>query len=143
VQLDRLAEMAAARTVIARRYTEAFADAANVRVVCPAHDTRSSWHLVPVRVAASRRRECWETLRGQGIGVQVHYIPVHLQPFYQRLGSTAGDCPRAEQLYREELSLPCFPGMTDDDVRRVVAALTTVLGRTTARQDTTHAHHAS
>jgi UDP-4-amino-4,6-dideoxy-N-acetyl-beta-L-altrosamine transaminase len=143
VQLDRLAEMAAARAVIARRYAEAFAETPSVRVMVPAHDTRSSWHLVPVRVPASRRRECWETLREQGIGVQVHYIPVHLQPFYRRLGSTPGDCPVAEQLYREELSLPCFPGMTDDDVRRVVAALTAVLGRTTARQDTTHAHHAS
>jgi perosamine synthetase len=142
VQLDRLTEMAAARTVIARRYAEAFEGKADVALVRPAHDARSSWHLVPVRVPADRRRDCWETLRAQGIGVQVHYIPVHLQPFYRQLGSTPGDCPVAEQLYREELSLPCFPGMTDDDVRRVVAALTAVLGREAARQDETHAHHA-
>ncbi len=142
VQLDRLVEMAAARTVIARRYTEAFAELPGVSLVAPSADTRSSWHLVPVRVPASRRRAVYEALRAQGIGVQVHYTPVHLQPFYRRRGSAAGDCPVAEAFYAEELSLPCFPGMTDDDVRRVVAALTAALAETPAPQDEIHAHHA-
>ena len=82
-----------------------------------------------------------QALRAAGIGVQVHYIPVHLQPWYRRaLGTAPGDCPRAEQFYREVLSLPCFPSMTDDDVVRVVATLAAVVAPT--REESEHAHPA-
>ena len=72
------------------------------------------------------RNEVMTALRDQGIGSQVHYIPVHLQPYYRR---RYGDInlPGAEEYYRRCLSLPIFPGMTKSDVERVVQALSTIL----------------
>jgi dTDP-4-amino-4,6-dideoxygalactose transaminase len=94
-----------------------------VTLVEPAAGTQSSWHLLPVRLPAAARRHVYETLRARDIGVQVHYVPVHRQPFYRARGADPADCPAAEAFYREVLSLPCFPGMTDEDVERVVDAL--------------------
>ena len=76
----------------------------------------------------SRRRTIFESMRAAGIGVNVHYIPVHLHPFYQqRLGTAPGLCPVAEAAYHEILSLPIFPTMTDDDTESVVHAVGKVL----------------
>ena len=67
-------------------------------------------------------------MRDAGIGVNVHYVPVHLHPYYQReLGTAAGLCPVAEAAYEELLSLPMWPGLTDEDVDRVVDALAEIL----------------
>jgi UDP-4-amino-4,6-dideoxy-N-acetyl-beta-L-altrosamine transaminase len=141
VQLDRLDEFVAARQAIARRYDALLAAVPNVAPVSPASGTRSAYHLYPVRVPAGLRRHAFEALRAGGIGVQVHYIPVHLQPWYRRaLGTGPGDCPRAERFYREVLSLPCFPAMTDDDVVRVVAALAAIVAPT--REESEHVHPA-
>jgi UDP-4-amino-4,6-dideoxy-N-acetyl-beta-L-altrosamine transaminase len=141
VQLDRLDEFVARRQAIARRYDALLADVPGVSPVSPAPGTRSAYHLYPVRVPASLRRTAFEALRAIGIGVQVHYIPVHLQPWYRRaLGTGPGDCPRAEQFYREVLSLPCFPSMTDDDVVRVVTALAAIVAPT--REENQHVHPA-
>jgi dTDP-4-amino-4,6-dideoxygalactose transaminase len=124
VQLGRLADFVARRRALAESYDRALVALPGVTPVGPRAGTRSAWHLYPVRVPAALRRAIFERLRADGIGVQVHYVPVHLQPYYRRrLGTVPGSCPAAEALYREELSLPCFPEMTDDDVGRVVAAL--------------------
>jgi dTDP-4-amino-4,6-dideoxygalactose transaminase len=76
---------------------------------------------------AVSRREVFDSLRAQRIGVNVHYIPVHLQPDYARLGFTPGQFPEAERYYEEAITLPLFPSMTDDDVLRVKLALTQAL----------------
>ena len=124
VQLGRLGDFVARRRQIAAGYGRALEALPDVRPVAPAGHTRSAYHLYPVRVPAARRRATFEALRAHGIGVQVHYIPVHLQPFYRRLLGTGPDTmPMAEALYAEELSLPCFPEMEDEDVTRVVDAL--------------------
>jgi perosamine synthetase len=82
-----------------------------------------------VRVAGDRKRVFTE-LRERGVGVQVHYIPVHLHPFYRdRFGTGPGLCPKAEAAYERILSLPIFPAMSDADVDRVVAALQEVTER--------------
>ena len=71
-----------------------------------------------------RRREVYEALGRSGIGVGVHYLPVHLHPFYrERFGTGPGLCPQAEAAYASILSLPIFPAMTDGDVDRVIAAV--------------------
>jgi UDP-4-amino-4,6-dideoxy-N-acetyl-beta-L-altrosamine transaminase len=92
----------------------------------------SGWHLFVVRLdleaAGKTRREVFEGLRARGIGVNVHYIPVHLQPDYERLGFRAGMFPEAERYYEEAITLPLFPAMSDADVTRVVAALSDALG---------------
>lgn len=121
-QLQRLESFIARRQILAERYAKLLT---GKLVVCPtvAADRRSAWHLYPIRVAADKRRHVFETLRGAGIGVQTHYIPVHLQPYYRRLGFKPGDFPEAERYYREAISLPIFPDLTDAEQDEVVAVL--------------------
>jgi perosamine synthetase len=79
---------------------------------------------------ATGRRQVFEALRAEGIGVQVHYIPIHLQPLYRdRHGLKPGDFPAAEAFYAGAISIPLFPRMSDDDARDVVTALRKVLDR--------------
>jgi dTDP-4-amino-4,6-dideoxygalactose transaminase len=79
-------------------------------------------------VPATRRRAIFESLRSQGIGVQVNYLPVYWHPAFEDLGYERGLCPNAEDYYRREISLPMFPALTDADVLRVVDALKVALG---------------
>jgi dTDP-4-amino-4,6-dideoxygalactose transaminase len=131
VQLGRLDDFLARRRAVAQAYDAALARLADVRPVPPPPHTRSAHHLYPVRVPGALRRRVFERLRARGIGVQVHYYPVHLQPYYRRLlGAACGSLPEAERLYREVLSLPCFPGMEDADVAHVVRALGEALAET-------------
>jgi perosamine synthetase len=94
---------------------------------------KHSYHLYPIRLRLDRisrtRRQVFESLRAQGLGVQVHYVPVHLQPYYRkRFGTGKGLCPAAEAFYESEISLPLFPRMTPSDVRRVEGALREAIG---------------
>lgn len=94
-------------------------------------DTDSALHLYVIRLHLNRltrsRREVFDALRHQGIGVQIHYIPVHLQPYYQDRGFTAGNFPEAEAYYQEALSLPIYPALTDEQQDKVVAVLSELL----------------
>jgi dTDP-4-amino-4,6-dideoxygalactose transaminase len=76
---------------------------------------------------ANARREVFDELRAAGIGVQVHYIPVHLQPYYQRLGFRTGDFPVAESYYDSAISLPMFHGLHPEDQQEVVEVLRRIL----------------
>jgi perosamine synthetase len=121
-QLARLPEWLARRREIAAAYGLALAAMRWVRPVAVRNGVEHAYHLYPVRVA--RREEVFSELRAAGIGVNVHYIPVHLHPYYRRrFGTGPGLCPAAEAAYAELLSLPMFPAMTDDDVERVMEAL--------------------
>ena len=126
-QLKRLDDYVNRRHALARRYDELLAE---LPLVLPTYETpeaRSALHLYVVRVdeekAGITRREVFESLRAAGIGVQVHYIPVHLQPYYRRTGFTPGDFPAAEDFYARTLSLPLFPGLAEEQQRRVVETL--------------------
>ena len=92
----------------------------------------SAWHLYMIRLdltsIARTRREVFDRLRAQGVLVNVHYIPVHLQPDYVRLGFKEGMFPEAERYYQEAITLPMFPAMTNQDVLRVRDALVSALG---------------
>ena len=66
-------------------------------------------------------------MRSEGIGVNVHYIPVHLQPYYQRMGFKQGDYPKAEEYYQQALTLPLYPDMTSQQVEQVTQTLITVI----------------
>ena len=70
-----------------------------------------------------KKKEIFTELRGNGLGVQVHYIPVHLQPYYQRLGFKKGSYPNAEDFYAREISIPMFPSLSDEDVDHVVETI--------------------
>ncbi|MCP3985267.1 MAG: DegT/DnrJ/EryC1/StrS family aminotransferase [bacterium] len=130
-QLARAHELLARRRVLAEAYHDALAslDA----IACPRErpGARSAWHLYPIRVRPGGigRGRLYRHLRDAGIGVQVHYIPVHLQPYYRNnFGTAYGDCPVAEQAYLELLSLPLFPDMGEEDTYRVVDELRSALG---------------
>jgi len=94
----------------------------------------SAWHLYVVRLQtdliALSHRQVFEGLRGAGIGVNVHYIPVHLQPYYRDLGFKPGDFPAAEAYYAQAISLPLYPAMTDAQQDYVVEQLHRLLGET-------------
>lgn len=90
-----------------------------------------AWHLYPIQVDSTKfqRDEVFCALRAENIGVNVHYIPVHLHPYYrERFGYGGGEFPVAERAYRSLVTLPLFPGMTDNDVEDVIDALQKVVG---------------
>ena len=124
-QMKRLRRSLARRRAIARMYDEAFASIPGIEPLAVSPDVRHAYHLYVVQIDPSRAAEdrdaIFRTLRERGVGVNVHYIPVHLHPYYrQRMGTHPGMCPVAEAAYARILSLPMFPAMTDADVRRVV-----------------------
>ena len=123
-QLKRLAAFKQRRAEITARYNEALSGVDGLRTPVQRADVDPAWHLYPVRVLGDRRREVFEGLRAAGIGVQVNYIPVYWHPVFAEQGYQRGLCPNAEQFYREEISLPLFPDLADDDVDRVIETLT-------------------
>lgn len=123
-QLRRLDRFIARRREIAAQYLEAFADIEALTLPHVRAGVEPAWHLFVVRVAdAARRRTFFERLHALGIGVQVHYIPVHHHPYYRRLGFVPGICPIAEDYSARAVSLPLFPRMTDDNVDQVIAVV--------------------
>lgn len=121
-QMTRLAEFVARRNELARRYDEAFEGLSVGRQLVP-RGARSAYHLYVIRVEAGDRAEIFRRLLAAGIGVNVHYVPVHLQPYYRRLGFGPGDFPEAEQYYREAITLPLFPAMADEEQVTVIVAI--------------------
>jgi UDP-4-amino-4,6-dideoxy-N-acetyl-beta-L-altrosamine transaminase len=118
-QLKKLPLWLDRRRAIARQYDEAFASSPRVRPVRAGCDVNHAYHLYVVRI--ENRDRAYAVLRRRGIGVNVHYIPVHLHRFYRdRFGTHPGLCPVAEAAYAEILSLPMYPGLTDEDLRRVI-----------------------
>jgi perosamine synthetase len=131
-QLQKLSIWVARRREIARRYAEAFSYAEEFKALSAGSDRESAYHLYVVCLnsacLSADRGRIFAALRAEGIGVNVHYLPVHLHPFYQeRFGTRAGLCPRAEKAYESILSLPMFPAMSDDDVEDVIDGLWKVI----------------
>lgn len=126
-QLSRLAAYVERRHEIAQRYDRLLS---GLPVVTPwqSFDAHSALHLYPVQVAATERRRVFDRLRAADIGVNVHYIPVHLQPDYRRLGFEPGQFPEAELYYGRALSLPIYATLTDEQQDRVVEELAEALG---------------
>ncbi len=129
-QMTRLDAYVARRHELARRY-DALLQGLPVTTPWQLPDTWSGLHLYVIRVdlavAGRSRAEVFAALRAQGIGVNVHYIPVHTQPYYQRLGYRVGDFPEAESFYAETISLPMYATLTNAQQDEVVAALSEAL----------------
>jgi perosamine synthetase len=130
-QLRKLDANVARRRQIAAQYALAF-DGLPLTLPAVRDDVSPAWHLYPIRLPlrmlSAGRAEIFRAFRAENIGVNVHYIPVHMHPYYrERFGHRAGECPVAEQAYEQLISLPMFHGMTDSDVQDVVAAVHKVM----------------
>lgn len=129
-QMQRLDEFVSRRRFLAARYNELLQD---FPLVLPWQhpDTESSWHLYIIRLKldkiAKTHSQVFEDLRQAGIGVNLHYIPVHTQPYYQKLGFASGDFPEAEAYYQEAISLPLYYGLSEENQNRVVAVLRDII----------------
>lgn len=135
-QLKRLGASVQRRNELANRYHERLAAAfplGGVRPLAQRGGILNAYHLFVVHIDFQRfgieRSRVMDFLKARQIGTQVHYIPVHLQPYYrQHAGTKPGDFPGAEAFYRQALSLPMYPELSDSDLERVVTALAEVLG---------------
>ena len=129
-QMQRLDQYVQRRHELAKRYDELLAE---LPVRCPWQhpDSYSGLHLYVIRLQLDRitssHLQVFQALREQGVGVNLHYIPVHTQPYYQRLGFSQGDFPESEHYYSEAISLPVYATMTDAQQDAVVAVLKRVL----------------
>lgn len=130
-QLKKLDDFVSRRREIVSMYNDAFRDVPAVEIPYQADNVLSSWHLYILRLNTDKsklgRREVFEALLRENMGVNVHYIPVYMHPYYRQLGYSEGLCPNAEHLYSEMITLPLFPGMTDQDVHYVVEKVLHVL----------------
>ncbi len=125
-QLNKLDDFIERRRELAARYDRLLAD---LPLTLPSAqpEAGSAWHLYVVRLQTDRinlsHRQVFEGLRAAGVGVNLHYIPVHLQPYYRDLGFAEGDFPQAERYYAEAISLPMFPLLSDEQQDYVIEQL--------------------
>lgn len=129
-QLARLDSFIERRNILARRYDRLLADlSVQLPAVLPGNCSAFHLYVVRLREGVARRThlELFEALRHRGIGVNLHYMPVHLQPYYRDLGFGPGLCPEAERHGREAISLPLYPGLSETQQDEVVSALREVL----------------
>lgn len=126
-QLARIDKFLAARRKIVAGYGRAFASlASHLELPAEGRPGASGWHLYVIRLKGrliDNRAEIFHALREAGIGVQVHYLPVYLHPYYRKLGFEHGLCPRAENFYRAAISLPIFPSLAAKDQKYVINAV--------------------
>lgn len=129
-QLNKLDSFVKNRRKIAKKYNEMFEDNPYFDVICENPNGESAYHLYPILLKskyANYKKEIFSKLRSEGLGVQVHYIPVYLQPYYQNLGFNRGLCPVDEEFYKRELSIPMYPTLNDEDLDFVQEKLYKVL----------------
>ena len=125
-QMERLDQYVARRHQLARRYDDLLT---GLPVTAPWQhaDSYSGLHLYVIRLQLDKiqktHRQVFEALRELGIGVNLHYIPVHTQPYYERMGFKPDDFPQSQTYYQEAISIPMFQTMTDEQQDEVIAAL--------------------
>ena len=130
-QLKRLEDIVAERQRLLSKYIQML-DRVPVQLLRVEREVSPAVHLAIIRLNntdAGFHRNVFSGLRAAQIGVQVHYSPVHLQPYYQRLGFRKGDFPNAESYATSAISLPLYPGLTKEEQQRVVDCLTTLVTR--------------
>lgn len=125
-QMERLDAFVTRRRELAKRYNELLSDLP-LKTPTQSKDANSSWHIYVVRLdkknVKKSKTEIFEEMKARGVTLNLHYIPVHLQPYYQNLGFKAEDFPVSEHYYEETFTLPLYYGLTDEQQDEVVAAL--------------------
>jgi dTDP-4-amino-4,6-dideoxygalactose transaminase len=129
-QMQRLGAFVTKRHALAQRYDRLLSD---LPVTTPWQhaDSHSSYHLYVVRLKLGEVRtphkEAYKAMHAAGILVNLHYIPVYRQPYYEQMGFRPGYCPQAEQYYAEAISIPLYPGLTETEQDHVIKSLKTIL----------------
>lgn len=129
-QLEKLHGFIARRRELAQRYDQLLR---NLPVITPWQepDQLSAWHLYVIRLKLDKIRQSHEqvfvALREKGVGVNLHYIPVYRQPYYEQMGFSAGYCPHAEQYYSEAISIPLYPGLTEAQQLHIIGTLRSII----------------
>ena len=129
-QLKNLKGFIKKRKEIVKIYNDEFQDCTSFSYLKKEDEFDSSWHLYPILLDTSlskQKKNIFCELRGKGVGVQTHYIPVYLHPYYKKIGYKSGICPKAENFYNREISLPIFPEMKDRDIKKVVKIVKTTV----------------
>ncbi len=131
-QMGKLDRFIQRRREIAARYNEAFSEIEEIITPIEKDNVKAVYHIyviqLQIEMLKAGRKEIFEALRAENIGVNVHYIPVHLHPYYQRVfGYKKGDYPKAERYYDRAITLPIFPKMSDRDVEDVIEAMKKVI----------------
>jgi UDP-4-amino-4,6-dideoxy-N-acetyl-beta-L-altrosamine transaminase len=131
-QMERLDEFVAKRHAIAMDYDELLKDLP-VKIPWRSPDSYSGMHLYVIRLKLEEiertHRAVYDSLRKQGIGVNLHYIPVYRQPYYEKMGFMSGYCPEAEKYYRDAISIPIYPGLSAELQEQVVVAICKATGK--------------
>lgn len=129
-QMDSLDEFVARRRYLVRRYNEKLKDLP-LRTPYQSEDTNPSWHIYIIRVDFTKvvlsKKEIFARMRDRGIALNLHYIPVHTQPYYRNLGFKKGDFPVSETYYEEAITLPLYYDLTDEQQDQIIQALKDVL----------------
>jgi dTDP-4-amino-4,6-dideoxygalactose transaminase len=121
-QLSKIDKFILRRTELALNYQKMLID---LPLKLPVFDvdSQSAWHIYMVELTQHDRKVIFEQLHAKGVGVNVHYIPIHLHPYYQQLGFKQGDFPIAENFYSNALTLPLFPSLSDEQQNTVIEIL--------------------
>lgn len=122
-QMRKLDKFLKRRRELVERYNNAFIECDNIVTPYQLPDTQSGWHLYIVQVKNHDRKQVFETLRDKGIGVNVHYIPVYMHPYYREHGYKDVHCANAEEIYSHIISLPLYPELTDEQQDYVIDTL--------------------
>jgi len=130
-QMEKINAFISRRREIVKMYNEAFSELDEVITPFEPEYSNSGWHLYVIKLKTEKltvtRKEIFEALLAENIGVNVHYLPVYLHPYYKNLGYKKGLCKNAEELYERMISLPIHPSMKDEDVKDVIVAVKKVI----------------
>ncbi len=131
-QLNKLDSFLTKRKAIVMQYNEAFKQLSEIETPHEEKYSNSGWHLYVIKLnldsLKGSRKEIFMALQAENIGVNVHYLPVYLHPYYQSLGYKKGLCKKAEDLYERMITLPLFPGMNEQDISDVISGVKKVIG---------------
>lgn len=130
VQLDKMNYSLSRRNEIVEMYKNGLENVKEIEIPKVSKNGKSAWHLYIIKIIDKSidRKIVFDELRKRNIGVNVHYIPVYWNPYYEKLGYKKGICPNAEKVYKQIITLPVHPKMTDEDVEYIIKSIKEIIG---------------